>query len=154
VTQRFQIVDGNQKATIDEHARVRALRQSLTAITAEIPKLDGTTAANSKERQHEEAVVVDGSNACFAECDERGRPRLSNLVTVRQLLLDHALEPIILCDANLLALSMTSAKPSPASLHLARAPRPTILGLAQGRGSRTADTGAAPVCRICQRARL
>jgi hypothetical protein len=38
---------------------------------------------------------------CFAECDERGRPRLSNLLTVRRLLLDHRFEPIILCDANL-----------------------------------------------------
>ncbi len=46
-------------------------------------------------------IVIDASNVCLAERDQRGRARLQNLLAVRALLRQLAFDTTTICDANL-----------------------------------------------------
>jgi hypothetical protein len=46
-------------------------------------------------------IVVDASNVCLAERDQRGQGLLRNLLAVRALLRELGCEPTLICDANL-----------------------------------------------------
>ena len=46
-------------------------------------------------------VVVDGSNVAFEEVSGGGKPKMSNLVKVRQELEERGFEPIVIVDASL-----------------------------------------------------
>jgi hypothetical protein len=57
--------------------------------------------ANAGEEPVQPRIVVDASNVCLAERDERGRPRLNNLLKVRARLNELGFEATMICDANL-----------------------------------------------------
>lgn len=46
-------------------------------------------------------IVVDGANVAFNEKAQSGKPKVSNLVTVRKVLEEKGYEPIIFVDASL-----------------------------------------------------
>lgn len=46
-------------------------------------------------------VVVDGANVAYIEQDEAGKPRVGNLVAVREALCARGYDPIIIVDASL-----------------------------------------------------
>ena len=46
-------------------------------------------------------IVVDGANVAWSEQTSDGKPKVSNLVAMRQALVDEGYEPIIIIDASL-----------------------------------------------------
>src|SRR4051794_4319790 len=58
----------------------------------------GARPSGACERQR---IVVDASNVCTASRDDRGRPRLPNLIAVRATLAKLGFDVTIICDANL-----------------------------------------------------
>jgi hypothetical protein len=47
------------------------------------------------------AIVVDGSNVAFESQSQAGKPRMSNIIAVRDALRERGYEPIIIVDAAL-----------------------------------------------------
>lgn len=48
-----------------------------------------------------EAIVVDGANVAWSEQTNNGKPKVSNIVVMRQALEDDGYDPIVIIDASL-----------------------------------------------------
>ncbi len=48
-----------------------------------------------------EKVVVDGSNVAFEELDDKGRPKLANVLQMRDRLKERGFDPVVFVDADL-----------------------------------------------------